>query len=125
MCWLQKILSLPTPVKEVICPNEAEKERLRIEKGLKYVPKDGYPKMSCNGVELELVYDYKESRYTKYENEMQVFGEEDEGIRVVEQNWTYYSWNKIYRFWERQSGHRQTCDEESYELMNKKEVEDN
>lgn len=113
MCWLQKILPLPLPVKEVLCPNEVLKEKQRIEKAYEYVAVGGYPRMSRDGKQLELVYEYKESRY---------IGEG--GYKIVEQNWRYYSWNKIFKFWQREGGHTQISDELSYELMkSKKEVD--
>ena len=119
MCWLRKILPLPNPVTETLCPNEVMKERLRIERGYEYLPPEHGTKISKNGVELELVYRFEEYRYTKYENEMQIWGEEEEGIKVVDQRWTYYSWNKMFMFWERQGGHTQISDEETFEIMKK------
>ncbi len=110
MCWLQKILSLPLPVKEVLCPNELLKERLRVEKGYKFVPEGGYPRISCNGVQLKLVYSYSERRYIGCG-----------GAKMFEQNWIYYSWDKMFGFWERQGGHTQICDEVVEEILNKKE----
>ena len=85
------------------------------EQGLKLLPESHGTKIGKNGVWLVLAYSYREYSHTQYKSDN--YDPTDEGIELFTQEWTYYAWDKLWKRWMQEGGHRQTTDEASYNIL--------